>query len=84
MATDFVCVCCMRIMEEVVEPVECFYDGVETVKGFCYLGDRLNVSGWCEMTVTARLGWVKFRGKVFAEDEGKDISILCAICYALW
>ena len=39
------------------------YDGVETVKGFCYLGDRLNASGGCEMAVTARarLGWVKFR-----------------------
>ena len=43
--------------------MESFYDGVEMVKGFCYLGDRLNASGGCEMAVTARarLGWVKFR-----------------------
>ena len=33
LATNFVCVCCMRIMEEVVEPMESFYDGKETAKG---------------------------------------------------
>ena len=33
-------------------------DEVETVKGFCYLGDRLNASGVCEaaMTATTRVG----------------------------
>ena len=33
------------------------------VRGFCYLGDRINASGGCEAAVTARtrLGWVKFR-----------------------
>ena len=38
-------------------------DEVETVKGFCYLGNRLNASGGCEVAVTARtrLGWKKFR-----------------------
>ena len=43
-------------------------DEVETVKGFCYFDDRLNASGGCEVTVTARtrLGWKKFR-------EGKEI-----------
>ena len=74
--------------------MESFYDGVETVTGFCYFGDRLNANGGCGMAVTARarLGWVKFREcgellhgkKVFTEYEGKDISILCAISYALW
>ena len=36
---------------------------METVKGFCYLGDRLNASGQCAAAVTAktRLGWKKFR-----------------------
>ena len=36
---------------------------VETVNGFCYLGDRLNASGSCEAAVTARVrvGWVRFR-----------------------
>ena len=36
---------------------------METVKGFCYLGNRLNASGGCEVAVTARtiLGWKKFR-----------------------
>ena len=38
-------------------------DEVETVKGFCYLGDRLNASGGCETAVTARVrfGGMKFR-----------------------
>ena len=36
---------------------------METVNGFCYLGDRLNASGGCEAAVTARvrIGWVRFR-----------------------
>ena len=33
------------------------------MKGFCYLGDRLNASGGCETAVTSRvrIGWMKFR-----------------------
>ena len=36
---------------------------METVKSFCYLGDRLNASGGSEAAVTARtrIGWLKFR-----------------------
>ena len=36
---------------------------VETVRSFCYLGDRVNASGGCEAAVTARarIGWVKFK-----------------------
>ena len=36
---------------------------VETVKGFRYLGDRLNAIGGCETAVTSRvrIGWMKFR-----------------------
>ena len=35
-------------------------DSAETVKGFCYLGDRLNASGGSEAAVTARrIEWVK-------------------------
>ena len=30
-------------------------DEVETVKGFCYLGDRLNASGGCKTAVTSRV-----------------------------
>ena len=38
-------------------------DEMETVNGFCYLGDRLNASGGCEAAVTARVrvGWARFR-----------------------
>ena len=46
---------------EVQQEVMC--DKVETVKGFCSLGDRLNASGRCAAAGTARtrLGWKKFR-----------------------
>ena len=42
---------------------EVMCDEVETVKGFFYLGDRLNASGASEATVTGRMrvGWNKFR-----------------------
>ena len=38
-------------------------DEVEIVKGFCYLGNRLNASGGCEAAMTARtrMGWKKFK-----------------------
>ena len=43
--------------------IEKLCDEVETVNGFCYLGDKLNASGSCEAEVTARIrvGWVRFR-----------------------
>ena len=46
-----------------MEPVEELCEEVETVRGFCYLGDRVNARGGCEAAVTARarIGWVKFR-----------------------
>ena len=33
------------------------------MRGFCYLGDRVNANGGCEAAVTARarIGWVKFK-----------------------
>ena len=45
------------------EPVEVLCDEEENVKGFCYLGDRLNASGGCETTVTSRvkIGCMKSR-----------------------
>ena len=46
---------------EVQQGVIC--DEVETVKRFCYLGDRLNASRGCEaaVTVRTRLGWKKLK-----------------------
>ena len=43
--------------------METLCDGVESVKEFSYLGDRVTVDGGCEAAVTARVrfGWVKFR-----------------------
>ena len=45
------------------EPVEVLCDEVESVKGFCYFGDKLNASGRCETAVRSRvrMGWKKFR-----------------------
>ena len=62
-AQQFVCRRCEDIGDGKEEPVEVLCDEVETVKGFCYLGDRLNASGGCETAVTARvrIGWMKFR-----------------------
>ena len=73
----FVCRKCnsvTNVVGEVQHNVMC--NKVETVKGYYYLGDRLNASGGCEATVTARtrLGWKKFRecGKILF---GKRFSL---------
>ena len=67
-------------VEEVQQEVMC--NEVESVKGFCYLGDRLHDSGGCETAVTAvtRVRCKKFRkcgeilfGKRFSVNEGKGI-----------
>ena len=61
----FVCKLCVYTKEGIVEPGEelSFFDQVDFVKSFCYLGDRLNASGRSEAAVTARtrIGWIKFR-----------------------
>ena len=61
-ARHFVCRC-TDVGDGTEEPVEVLCDEVETVKGFCYLGDRLNASGGCETAVTStvKIGWMKFR-----------------------
>ena len=59
----FVCKCdkATNGAGEAQQQVMC--DGVETMKGFCYLDNRLNASGGCEDagTTRTRLGWKKFR-----------------------
>ena len=52
----FVCKICVDTKEGIVEPGEeiTFFDQVDFVKNFCYLGDRLNASGGSEAAVTAR------------------------------
>ena len=51
---DFVCGRCKQV-DRLVEPVEeLMCEEVETVRGFCYLDDRVNASGGCEAAVTAR------------------------------
>ena len=54
---------CTTFDEGSMEPIENLCDGVETVKEFCYLGDKLITSGGCEATVTARMRieLIKFR-----------------------
>ena len=60
---DFVCGRWKKQVDGLVEPVEELCEEVETVRGFCYLGDRVNASSGCEAAVTARtiIGWVKFK-----------------------
>ena len=64
-AKDFVCELCVDRKEGIVEPGEelLFFDQVDFVKSFCYLGDKLIASGGSEAAVTARtrIGWIKFR-----------------------
>ena len=54
---------CKKHADGLVEPVEELCEEVETVRGFCYLGDRVNASGGCEAALTSRgrIGWAKFR-----------------------
>ena len=65
LAKGFVCELCVHTKEGIVEPGEepSFFDQIDFVKSFCYLGDRLNTSGVSEAAVTGRtrIGWIKFR-----------------------
>ena len=56
-----VCLKCKGIIEGTVDLIEKLCDEVETVNGFCYLGDRLNASGDCEAAVTTRVRTWVFR-----------------------
>ena len=51
---DFVSGRCKKQANGLVGLVEELCEEVETVKSFCYLGDRVNASGGCEAAVTAR------------------------------
>ena len=54
---------CKKPAHEFMDSVVELCDKMETVRGFCYLGDRVNASCGCEAaaTASARIGWVKFR-----------------------
>ena len=56
LAKDFVCKVCADAKERIVEPGKeiSFFDQIDFVKSFCYLGDRLNKSGGNEAAATAR------------------------------
>ena len=60
---DFVCGRCKKQADGFMDSVEELSEEVETVRGFCYLGDRLNAGGGCDAAVTARarIARVKFR-----------------------
>ena len=59
----FIYLKCKGITEVMVDLIRKLCNEVKTVNEFCYLGDRLNSSGGCEATVTARvrIGWLRFR-----------------------
>ena len=54
---------CKKQADGFMDLVEELCEEVETVRGFCYLGDGVNAGRGCEANVTARarIGWVKFR-----------------------
>ena len=85
----FVCGRCKRQAHGFMDSVEEFCEEVKTVRGFCYLGDRVNASGVCEATVNW-LGEVQgIQGvaelkKVLAEDERNGLSELCKIGDVIW
>ena len=47
---------CKKQADGFMDSVEGLCDEVETLRGFCYLGDRVNACGGCEAAVTARAG----------------------------
>ena len=60
----FVCSKCNKATDgagEVQQEVMC--NEVETVKGFCYLGNKLSASKRCKAEITSwtRVGWKQFR-----------------------
>ena len=65
LAKGFVCKLFIDKVEEIVEPGKeiLFFEKLDFVKSFCYLGERLNASGKSTVVVTARtrIGCIKFR-----------------------
>ena len=45
---------CKQVDEGLVEPMEELCKELGTVRGFCYLGDRVNAYGGCETAVFQR------------------------------
>ena len=60
---DFVRGRCKKQADGFMDSVEELCEEFETVRGSCYVGDRVNAGGGCEAAVTPRasIGWVKFR-----------------------
>ena len=56
LAKGFVCELCVYTKEGIVKPDEelSFFDQINFVKSFCYLGDWLKARGGSEAPVTAR------------------------------
>ena len=63
LAMHFVCSRSREVMERTVDSIEKLCNEVETVNGFCDLGNRVNSSSGCKAAVTARIriDWVRFR-----------------------
>ena len=77
------------------EVVEELCEEVEMVRGFCYLGDRVNASGGCEACScdSKSKNWLgKVQGmwrvaelkNVLAEDERNGLSELCKSGDVIW
>ena len=93
-ARHFVCRRCTDVGYLMEELVKVLCDEVETVKGFCYLEDRLNASGGCETAVTSRvrIGWMKFREcgellhgrRISLRMKGNGVPYLRKISNVIW
>ena len=76
---------------KLMDSVEELCEEVETVRGFCYLRDRMNAGGGCEPAVTARAR-IEVQGMrgvaelqtVLAEAERNGLSELCKIGDVIW
>ena len=83
---------CKKQADGLAEPVEELSEEVETVRGFCYLRDRVNASGGWEAAVTARgrIGWVQGMWrvaelkKVLAKGERNGLSELYKSGDVIW
>ena len=73
---DFVCGRCKKQADGEVGLVEQLCEDLETVRGFCYLGGRVNANWLGEVQGMWRVAELKM---VLAEGEWNGLSELCKI-----
>ena len=81
---DFVGGRCKKRADGSMNSVEELCEEVETVRGFGYVGDRMNAGSGCE-AARARIGWVKFRecGELL-NSKRNGLLELCKLSNVIW